>query len=178
MNELYEQIVNERGKMRNWMDKIPGLRGYMDKGDRRTADRMMREYIANQLEQRMSRFVGMEKRILNAGGLSLMSDTRDAKAKFETYIAKVKTAAPGYSGFFAAVNVDEEKMENLYAFDEAQVRYVSRLDERLSALDEAINNGEGIETAIQDVYNLAQEAIEAFALREQVLTDLDQHFSA
>lgn len=177
MNDLYDQIVNDRGTLRNWMDKIPGLRGYMDKGDRRQADRMIRDYIAEQLQQRVTRLAGMEKQILKAGGMSFMSDTRDAKSKLQTYIDKVKAAAPGYSGFFAAVKVDEAAMDRLYAFDEAQVRYVERLDGLLDALATAVEQGEGIGPAIQAIYDLAQEAIQAFALREDVLTELNQQYS-
>jgi hypothetical protein len=177
MSDLYEQIVNERGTLRNWMDKVPGLRGYMDKGDRRTADRMMRDYIAKQLEQRLDRFVGMEKQMLNAGGLSLMSSSREAKTKFQTYIDKVKAAAPGYSGLFAAVNVDDEAMARLYAFDEAQVRYLTQFDAKLDALEKAMADGEGVEAALQAVYNLAQEALRAFELREDVLTNLNKQYS-
>lgn len=177
MSDLYEQIVRERGTMRNWMDKIPGLRGYMDKGDRRTADRMLRDHVVAQLEMRLNRLTGLEKQILNAGGMSLMSDTRDAKTKLQTYIAKVNAAVPGYSGFFAALKIDDDKMQRLYAFDEAQLRYVDKFDDKIGALETAIGSGEGIETAIQDIYNLAQEGIEAFSLREQVLTDLNQQYS-
>lgn len=177
MNDLYEQIVNDRGKFRNWMDRVPGLRGYLDKGDRREADRMMREYVAGQLQQRISRMATLEKQILKAGGMSFMSDTRDAKAKMQTYIDKVKAAAPGYAGFFAAVKVDEAALDRLYAFDEAQVRYVALLDERLDALDQAVQAGDGIGPAVQAIYDLAAEAIQAFALREEVLTELNQQYS-
>lgn len=177
MSELYDQIVSQRGTLRNWMDKVPGLRGYMDKGDRRTADRMMREYIAQQLEQRLDRFSSIEKQILKSGGMSLMSDTRDAKTKFQSYISRVKAAAPGYSGLFAKIKIDEEAMNRLYAFDEAQVRYVAQFDEKLDALEQAAQSGEGIEAAIQDIYNLAQEAMRAFELREDVLTNLNKEYS-
>jgi hypothetical protein len=177
MSELYERIVSERGTMENWISKVPGLRGYMDKGDRRTADRMIREYIAQQLEQRLDRFNNLEKQILKSGGMSLMSDTREAKTKFQSYISRVKAAAPGYSGLFAAVKVDEEALNRLYAFDEAQVRYIHQFDDKLDALEQAVQSGEGIEAAIQDLYNLAQEAMRAFELREDVLTNLDKEYS-
>lgn len=177
MVDLYQDIVNNRGTLRNWMDKVPGLRGYMDKGDRRTADRMLREHIAGQLEQRLNRFTALEKKIIKAGGMSLMSDTNEAKTKFQTYISKVKAAPPGYSGFFAAVKVDEAAMDELYAFDEAQVRYIERMDGLLNDLETAIGSGENIGQAIQAVYNLAEEAIQAFSLREDVLTKLDNQYS-
>lgn len=177
MSDLYEQIVSERGTLRNWMDKIPGLRGYMDKGDRRTADRMLREYVAEQLRQRLNRFVGLEKQMVQSGGLAMMSQARDAKTKFQTYIDKVSAAAPGYSGFFAAVKVDEAAMERLYAFDEAQIRYLERFDAVLDAMEQAIQAGEGQDAAIQAVYDLAAEAIQAFSLREDVLVNLNKEYS-
>jgi hypothetical protein len=177
MSELYDEIVNNRGTLRNWMDRVPGLGGYLDKKDRRAADRLIREHVAGQLDQRLDRFTEIEKRILKSGGMSLMSDTREAKEKFQTYISKVKAAAPGYSGFFAAVKVDEEAMDRLYAFDEAQLRYLDQIDAKLDALDTAVDQGEGIEVAIRDVYSLAQEATQAFSLREDVLTQLNETYS-
>lgn len=176
MSNLYDQIVAQRGTMRNWMDKIPGLRGYMDKKDRRTADRMIRDHVAKALELRLARFVALEKRILQSGGLSLMSQSSSAKTKLQTYIDKLKAAAPGYSGFFAAIEVDEAAMDRLAAFDEAQIRYVDLLDERLVALENAVTEGAGIESAIQGVYDMAAEAIEAFSLRENVLTELNNQY--
>jgi hypothetical protein len=175
-NNLYDQIVADRGKLQNWMSRIPGLRGYQEKGARRDADRMIREYIAGQLESRLNRFVGLEKQILQSGGMALMSQSRDAKTKFQTYIGKVKAAAPGYSGFFAAVKIGDEELERLYAFDEAQIRYLDQFDEKLDALEQAAQSGEGLEAAIQDVYNLSQEAMQAFELRDDVLTNLNNRY--
>jgi hypothetical protein len=177
MSNLYDQIVRERGTVRNWMDRIPGLGGYLDKGDRRTADRMIREHLAKELQQRLSRFINMEKQILKTAGMSAMTDTREAKTKFQTYIDKVKAAPPGYSGFFAAIDVDDMAMERLYAFDEAQIRYVDRMDAALNDLETAIEKDEAIQPAVQAIYNLAQEAMEAFSLREDVLTDLNTKYS-
>lgn len=179
MQDLYDQIVSQRGTLRNWMDKVPGLRGYLDKGDRRIADRMIREHVQRELESRVQRFVGIERDILRMdGGMSYMTATNEAKSKLQTYISKVGAAAPGYSGFFAAVKVDEAAMDRLYAFDEAQIRYVDLLDERLAALEAAVAKSDGVEGAIREVYKLANEAIEAFALREDVLTQLNSQYSA
>lgn len=176
MSALYDQIVAQRSGLRNWMDRIPGLGGYLDRKDRRQADRLIRDHIASQLEQRLNRFVSLEKRILSASGLSMMSESSEAKTKLQTYIAKLKAAAPGYSGFFAAVNVDDAAMERLAAFDEAQVRYVDKIDEALEALESAIAKDEGVGEAIQAVYAVADEAIQAFELREGVLRELDSQY--
>ncbi len=174
MSDLYDQIVSQRGTFKNLLARIPGFRGYNNNADRRTADRMLRDHIAGEIAQRVSRLVAIEKSLVQDGGLSYMTSTRSAKTKLQTYHDRIKAAVPGYSGFFAAVRIGEEELEKLYSFDEAQIRYVDRFDEALAALEQAVNSKEGIEGAISALDALTVEANEAFSLREDVLTNLDK----
>jgi hypothetical protein len=154
--------------------RIPGFGGYMERADRRTADRMLRDHIAGEVAKRINRFVNIEKAILDGGGLMLMSKTKSAKIKLQTYQDRVKAAVPGYSGFFAAINIDEEAMQHLYSFDEAQIRYADQLDEVLDQLDEAVKSQDNIEAVLATLDTLAIEANDAFKLRDDVLTNLDK----
>jgi phage gp29-like protein len=86
----------------------------------------------------------------------------------------VKAAAPGYSGFMEAVKVDADALEQLYAFDEAQIRYAAQIDELLNNLETAIRSGDGLAEALRALDDLAREANEAFSLREDVLTNLSK----
>lgn len=174
MSELYDQIVSQRGKLENLVARIPGFRGYIDKKARRSADRMIRDYLAGQLAQRVKRLTEIEKIILDNGGLAFMSETSSAKTKLQTFHDRVQAAAPGYSGFFEAVKIGAEEMEKLYSFDEAQVRYVEKFDEALTALEQAARKNEGLGEAISALNQVAIEANEAFILREDVLTNLDK----
>ncbi len=174
MSELYDQIVSQKGRLQNLAERIPGFRGYLDNKARREADRMLRDYIADMLSIRINRFVEVEKQILKAGGMAYMSETSSAKTKLQTYHDRVKAAAPGYSGFFAMIDVTPDKLEALYSFDESQVRYVDKLDEAIAALSSAASANEGIDAAITAVDRLAIEANEAFSLREDVLTGLNK----
>lgn len=174
MSELYEQIVSQRGSFERLLARIPGFRGYVEKGSRRTADRLLRDHIANLLTQRIQRLVEIELRLLDNGGLSYMSRTQSVKTKLQTYRDRVKAAAPGYSGFMEAIKVDEEALERIYAFDEAQIRYLDRMDEALNTVAAAVDKGEGIEEALRQLDQIAVEANQAFSLREDVLTDLNK----
>lgn len=178
MSDLYDQIVSQRGGFERLLNRIPGFRGYLDKGTRRTADRMLRDHIADQLTQRINRLASLERRLLDMGGLRYMSKTQSAKTKLQTYRDRVKAAAPGYSGFMDAIKVDAEALERIYAFDEAQVRYADRFDDTLNLLEDAINKNEGVEDAIRVLDALTVEANEAFSLREDVLTDISKSLSA
>jgi len=173
MSDLYDQIVSQRGSVERLIARLPGFGGYMERSSRRTADRMLRDYIAGQVAERLNRFTEIEKALLDSGGLAHMTRTRSAKTKLQTYHDRVKAAVPGYSGFFAAVKIGEDELERLYSFDEAQIRYVDRLDEVLDQFEEAVKTQGDIEAAIAAVDSLAREANEAFNLREDVLTNLN-----
>jgi hypothetical protein len=174
MSDLYDQIVNQRGSVERLIARLPGFGGYAERANRRTADRMLRDFIAGEIASRVQRFAAIEKMLLDDGGLMHMAKTRSAKTKIQTYQDRVKAAPPGYSGFFAAIKVDSEALERLYSFDEAQIRYADRLDEALDQLEEAVKAKGDIGAAIEAVDALAAEANEAFKLRDDVLTNLDK----
>jgi len=172
MSDLYDQIVSERGSLERLVARVPGFRGYQEKQARRTADRMLREYIAGQFTLRIDRFIGIEKRILDHGGIAYMTRTRDVKGKMGRLRDTIQTDAPGYSGMFAQVKIGEEELDRIYSFDEAMIRYAEKLDIVLEAMATAAANQEGLEEAIIEVDKVVVEALEAYALRDTVITNL------
>lgn len=174
MSELYDRIVNHRGEFEKLLARIPGFRGYLEKATRRTADRMLRDYIADLLVRRIQRLIQLERRLLDEGGMAFMSQTASVKLKLQTYRDRVAAAMPGYSAFDSAVKIDEKELETIYSFDEALINYVDRIDSALDTLESAIRDNAGIDDAIANIDALSVEANEAFSLREQVLTNLDQ----
>ncbi|MCU0499433.1 MAG: hypothetical protein MUF87_18945 [Anaerolineae bacterium] len=174
MTELYDRIMEQKGSFERLVARIPGFKGYQEKQARRTADRMLRDYIAGEIEKRVDRLVRSERRILDKLGLGLMTKTREAKTAMQTYHDMVKTAAPKYDGMWAQMKIGSVELEKIYNFDEAQIRYVDRFDELLTALEAAIESKDGVETAVENLYAAANEAQDAFSLRDQVLTDLSK----
>ncbi|HVU12542.1 MAG TPA: hypothetical protein VHD90_14765 [Phototrophicaceae bacterium] len=177
MSDLYNQIVGERGSLENLMARMPGFSGYMDKAARRTADRMVRDHIADLLTQRINRYISIQKRVLDNGGLSSMGKMQNELIKFQTLRDRVKAAAPGYSGFGEAIKVGSEELERLYSFDEALIRYADKFDEALNTLDQNVTANEGVDSALAKLDTLIDEASQAFSLREDVLTNLSKSLS-
>jgi hypothetical protein len=171
--DLYNQIVNDKGSFERLVARIPGFGGYLDRDARRTADRMLRDHLAELLEQRIDRLARIENMLLDNGGLAHMSKTASVKTKLQTYRDRVKTAAPKYSGFFEAIKIDSEELNLVYGFDELQMVYVDKFDGALDTLEKAASSGEGIEDAIRALDQLAVEANEAFSKRDDVLTNLN-----
>lgn len=173
MDDLYARIVRERGKLESLTAKIPGFRGYAEMSARRQADRLIREHVAGQLKAQLNRLPEIEKLLLDQGGLSYMSKTRSAKTKFQTFVDRVATDTPGYSGFFDALKIDAEDLEVAYAFDRALLDYADQFSEKLDALQDAALKGEGVNEAIRDLDTLTIEANEAYGLRDSVMKGIE-----
>ncbi len=172
MTDLYQRIVGQRSSLENLMAKIPGYRGYKEASDRRAADRMIREHVVALLKEQMNHLVNVEKKLISGGGLAQAGATRPAKSKFQTFIDRVNTATPGYSGFYDAKKVGPDELEKLYSFDAALISYVDKFREKIDALDKAVTAKDGVADAATALEGLAQEANDAYAMRDNVLTGL------
>jgi outer membrane receptor for Fe3+-dicitrate len=173
MSDLYDRIVLERGGFEKLLARIPGFRGYLDLAARRAADRQIRDYVAEGLAGQLSRLASLQKRLLEQpGGLRFMSAAESARTQWQTYHDRVHTAAPGYSGFFALNKIDADDLEKIYAFDEAQVRYVDQLRDGLDAFEAAIVDAGDVAGAITSLESMGREANEAFRLRDTVLSSV------
>lgn len=169
MDNLYDKIVSQRSGMAWLVSKVPGFRGYMEMTSRRTADRMLRDHVAGQYKQLMSEFVNLETKLVRAGGLSYMAQTKDIKTKFQTFIDRIATDAPGYSGFLAANKITADDLETIYAFDEAMIRYTEQIADGLAQLRTAIDARQDIPDAINALDSLMVEANQAYDLRDDVV---------
>lgn len=172
-NNLYNRIVSERGSFERMVERLPGFGGYMEMSARRQADRMLREQVVARLKEQLNRLAQIEKTLLDNGGLSYMSKTRSAKTKFQTFIDRIATDAPGYSGFFDANKIDALDLQVVYAFDEALLDYVEKFRSRLDELNAAAMKNEGVDEQIRELDALTIEANEAYSLRENVLMGIE-----
>lgn len=174
MSDLYDKIVSNRGGFERLIARIPGFRGYQDKQARRKADTLLREHIAREIDERIRQMVRVEKLILDALGMSYMSRTRDVKGKIQLYHDKMVSAAPGYSAMWAQMKIGEEELEKIYSFDEAQITYVDQIQLGIERLEQTVLAQEGVEEAIYELDGIVSEALDAFDLRESVLTNLSK----
>lgn len=174
-SRLYEEIVSQRGRLEELVARLPGFKGYHEKQARRTADRLLRDYLTTEIDRSIKAFIQLEKKVLDGGkGLKYMGRTREVKDKLQAYHDKVATAAPKYSGMFAQIKIDEQDLDRIYAFDEAQFRFLAQFDDTLATLEKVVS-GESdtdLETALDDVYRVATRASDAFSLRDDEILRL------
>jgi hypothetical protein len=174
-SELYQQIVSQRGSLENLVARIPGFKGYHEKQARRTADRLLRERLTEEVDQHITRFGRLQNELLDNGkGLSFMSRAREVKSQMQAYRDEISTAAPKYSAMFAEVKITEEVLDRIYAFDEAQFRYLLQFESVIDKLEKAIRSEKGVEEALDAIYDVAVTARDAFDLRDHEILNIGQ----
>jgi len=166
-SRLYHDIISQRGRLENLVAKLPGFKGYHEKQARREADRMLREHLTNEMDKHIRHFDRIQHKLLDGGkGLKYMPRTRQIKSAMQAYRDKVATAVPKYSAMFASIKIDEDALDRIYAFDEAQFRFILQMETALMKLDAAVAAGEAFEVLLEEVNNIASDAFEAFDLRD------------
>ena len=169
MTDLYEQIKGDRGRIESFVGKFPGYKGYKEKEMRREADKMLREALARRLEEQWRRLPDIQKQLLSGGQIQWLDDVEGATMKLQTFIDRLKTASYGYAGFFDAVRVKEDELDQLYNFDMALDEHVDAIRDATDALASAAMSKEGIGEAISQLNSAALAANEAFSRRKDVL---------
>ncbi len=173
-SNLYDKIVSQRGSLESLVARIPGFRGYQDKQARRHADRMLREFLVSQLDQHIDHFKRVQKGILDRKGLTGMGRVREVQTKLQTYRDMLNAAAPGYDGMWAQMKIESEDLARIYAFDEAQIVYIDKIAAAVDAVEETLNNDGDLQQSLSALYDTVVESMEAFRLRDDVLTNLAQ----
>lgn len=168
MSDILGRIREEQDVFSKLLGKLPGFNGYFDRENRRSADKLLRETVANRYEEQWRRISSVQRDLISQGGLAFVDDVESAAIKLRQFIDRIRTASYGYSGFFDAVKVRSEELEQLYQYD---LWLLSLVDEIGRAIDnvEASMGTDGLPAAIRHLTRLAQESVEAFEKRSETI---------
>ena len=169
MTDFQGQIEEGRGKLKELLLKIPGFRGYIEMEDRRTADKMVRDVVADRYQEQLDRLTGIMSEFVDRGDLVYMDKLEGVAVKIRTFIDKIRHAVYGYSGFFDAVKIDETKLDMLYAFDQALLDGIDGIGEGLDSLASAVE-ADQIKTQIASLTQLAADMVTKADQRKEEIT--------
>jgi hypothetical protein len=171
MSDIYEKVSGEQDFIKKILAKIPGFKGYIERGDRRMSDKLLREQVALEFETLYGRISGLQRDLISQGGLEYVDDLEAAAIKLRQFIDRVKTASYGYSGIFDALKIKEDKLAQIYEYDAA---LLSLSDEVSSAVDnvETSIGTDGLNAAIRHLVTVSQQCVDAFNKRSDVMKDI------
>ena len=169
MSDFQEQIFSERGGLKNLLSKVPGFKGYIESEDRRTADKLLREAIADRYTEAWQRLTAIQSDFVNQGKIGFLDDLESVSDKLKTFIDRTRHATYGYSSFFSAIKVDQAKLDELYDYDNALMDGVGELTSALDALEFA-EDDEKIVESIRNINGIAGKSVQAISRRKDVIT--------
>jgi len=172
MGDMLDKITEGQDPITRIIAKIPGFNGYIEKQNRRAADKMLRETIADQYKELWKRVSNIQQDMVSSGDVMHLDDMEKAATKIQTFTDKVENAAYGYAGFFDAVKIKEDELAKIYEFDAS---LLDMMDGISSAIDnvEASVGSDGLPAAISHLVNLTRDLVSTFDSRDDVVKTVE-----
>ena len=172
MSDLTDQIMGKVAgdvdPFKSILSKVPGFGGYVERQKRRDADKLLRESIADRMEEQWGRISAIQRDLISQGQIAYIDDLEAAAIKLRTFIDRIRRAPRGYSGMFDAVKINEVELAKLYQYDAAMLEMV---DEVARAIDnvEASIGSDGLPAAIRHLVSTARSCVEIYKRRAETV---------
>jgi DNA helicase HerA-like ATPase len=167
----YNQQQAEVG--RNFLEriatKIPGYKGYLEKESRRDVDKLHREHLATLLFQLKAPLHNVIRELTDNRRLFEVGPIEKALQKLDKVENRIKYASYGYAGFFDAVKIREDQLDQLYHFDLALVEDVERVKAHVQKLIAQASDSKTLKTAAQELVTAIDDLDAKFNQRYQAI---------
>jgi len=154
MSDILEQVTGDQDFFKKILAKIPGFKGYIERGDRRMSDKLLREKIANEFETLNQRISSLQRDLISQGGLAYVGDLEAASLKLRQFTDRVKTASYGYAGIFDAIKIKEDQLAQVYQYDNALLELADQVRSAIDNVETSIGT-EGLQAAIRHLTNVS-----------------------
>lgn len=173
MSDLFDKVTGQMDLFKKLASKIPGFGGYIERQNRRAADKLLRESVADRFEELWKRTSNLQTDMVNEGMIALIDDMEQAAIQLRTFTDKIRTASYGYAGFFDAVKIKEAELTQLYQFDLAFFDVTEQIDRALDNIEASMGDEDGLKAAIRNLINLTREAVTTFERRYEMISGND-----
>ncbi len=171
MDDMLGRVTSEHDFFKKILEKIPGFKGYVEREDRRAADKLLRETIAGQFEALWGRISALQREAITNGDLEAVDDLESAALKIRQFVDRVRTASYGYAGFFDVVKVNTEELEEIYKYDSQMVALQGEVSNAIDNI-EASYGTDGLPAAVRNLVALAQKCVDTFDQRKNVIVNM------
>lgn len=174
MPDLRDMISDHKDWFESVAGKIPLYKGYKAKEDRREADQLLRDHLARQLSEQLRHAEDVANQMLTGPGLALLDEMGQGNTRLQTLIDKVKTAAQGYAGLFAAIKIKEDELDILYQFDHDLLLKVDEISAALDSVQSALDGGDSSAVAptVRRYIKTVTDVSDLFDKRKDVIIGL------
>jgi hypothetical protein len=170
MSDFFEKVTSQVDPFKKLIGFIPGFKGYVERQNRRDADKLLRDAVARRFEEHWKRASSLQTELVSSGMIEYVDDLEKAAIKLRTFIDKISTAPRGYSGLFDAVKINEAELQALYQFDAAFFDLADQVGRALDTVEASLGDREALPAAIRNITSLARLAVETYNKRTEAVT--------
>ena len=170
MDNFFEKVTSMQDPFKKLMSYIPGFNGYIERQNRRDADKLLRDTVARRFDEQWKRVSQLQNDMVSNGQISYVDDMEKAAINLRTFIDKISTAPRGYSGLFDAVKINEKELEKIYQFDAAFFELADQVKSAVDNVEATLGDEAALPAAIHNVTSLARLAVETYNKRSEAIT--------
>jgi hypothetical protein len=170
MDDFLKTVTSMQDPFKKLVSYIPGFGGYVERQNRRDADKLLRDTVARRFDEQWKRVSQLQNDMVGNGQIAYVDDMEKAAINLRTFIDKISTAPRGYSGLFDAVKINEKELEKIYQFDAAFFDLAEQVKRAVDNVEATLGDEAALPAAIRNVISLARLAVETYNKRTEVLT--------
>lgn len=150
---------------------VPGFSGYKLKELRREADRLVRNYLYQQLTLSKDDLKLVYQRLVDNKLNDLWTEMDRLIANLDTVASEINHASYGYSGFFDAVKVQEKNLDRMLDYDTKLIDNVGSLDVKVKELKNEVLSGnfEGTRIHLNEIRSSVDILEKLYSERKNVI---------
>ena len=170
MTDMYQNVSDQMDPLTRLISMVPGFSGYVNRENRRAADKLMRDAIANRFEEQWKRLSNVQADLVAAGKIEYVDDLEKGGIQIRTFTDKIRTAPRGYAGVFDAVKINEKELEQLYNFDLAFLDLATDIGRGIDNVEASVADEAALPAAIRNVITLSRQVVETYNRRSEAVT--------
>ncbi len=168
MSDILQQVTDDQDFIKKILAKIPGFKGYIERGDRRMSDKLLRDKIADEFSTLHQRVSSLQREMVSQGELKSVGQLEAAEIKLRQFIDRIRTASYGYAGIFDAIKIKEEELDQVYQYDYALLELSDSVKSAIDNVETSMGT-EGLDAAMRHLVNTSQQCVDAFNKRTEVM---------
>jgi hypothetical protein len=169
MEEFFQKVTSQQDPFKRLGSLIPGFKGYIERQNRREADKLLRDIVARRFDEQWKRASQLQVDMVSQGMIAYVDDMERATLQLRTFIDKISTAPRGYSGLFDAVKINEQELEAIYQYDAAFFDLGEQVGRALDNVEASLGDEAALPAAIRNLISLARTAVETYNRRSEVV---------
>jgi nitrate reductase beta subunit len=172
MMDMYQNVSDQMDPLTKLISQVPGFNGYVKRENRRAADKLIRNAVADRFEELWKRVSTLQADLVTAGKIEYVDDMEKASIQIRTFVDKIRTAARGYAGMFDAVKINEKELEQIYKYDLAFFDQATEIGRGIDNVEASTGDDTALPAAIRNITSLARQAVETLNRRSETITGI------